>query len=179
MVWNKRFRCRFLQHRSGSDSGTLKSRMDSGFANAFTAVFAWTEAVCLDKQSILQLLKSPTVNVWKWWSEGSDTNDLKIEMEILKVKMKMVNVTQMRIETEMLNGVANCRGSVAGTYDPVFLSSCFPISILDSVWVFLMAFTSSAFAFTFSFTSLCSFFTSTSLLSLLLSLFEFMLLYLL
>ncbi len=106
-------------------------------------------------------------------------------MKILKIKIKMVNVTRMQIKTEMLNGVAKCRGSVTGTSDPVFLSSCFPISILNSVWVFLMAFTSSAFAVTFAFasvenvTSLFSFFTSTSLLLLLLSLFEFMLLYLL
>ncbi len=108
---------------------------------------------------------------------------------MLKFKMKWVHVTQMQIETEMFQGVVKCRGSVAGTSDPVFLSTCFPISILNSVWVFLMAFTSSAFAFTFAFASvenvtrLCSFFTSTFLLllllSLLLSLFEFVLLYLL
>ena len=106
-------------------------------------------------------------------------------MNILKTKMKMVNVTQMQIKTDMLNGVAKCRGSVTGKSDPVFLSSCFSISILNSVWVFFMAFTSSAFAVTFAFasvenaTSLFSFFTFMSLLSLLLSLFEFMLLYLL
>jgi hypothetical protein len=86
----------------------------------------------------------------------------------------MVNVTQMRIKTGMLNGVAKCRGSVTGKPDPVLLSSCSPISILNSVWVFLMAFTSSAFAVTFAFasvenvTSLFLFFTFLSLLSLLL-----------
>ncbi len=101
-------------------------------------------------------------------------------MKILKIEMRMVNVTQMQIKTEMLNVVAKCRGSVTGTSDPVLLSSCFPIFILNSVWVFLMAFTSSAFAVTFVSTSveivtiLFSFFAFMPLLSLLLSFFEFL-----
>jgi len=157
--------------------------MESGFANAFTAVLAVTEAVCRDKQSILQSLRSPMVNVWKRWSDGSDTNDLKIEMKILKVKMKMGNVMRVQIKTKMLNGVAKCRGSVAGESDPIFLSSCFSVSILNPVEVFAMVFTSSAFAVTSAFvfvnnvTSLFSFLTCMSVLSLLISLFEFSLSY--
>ena len=96
------------------------------------------------------------------------------------MKMKMVNVTQMQIIMDMLNVVAKCRGSVTGKSDPILLSSCFPISILNSVCVFFMAFTSSAFAVTFAsasvenVTSLFSFLTFMSLLSPLLSLFEFL-----
>ena len=52
--------------------------------------------------------------------------------------MKMVNVTQMQIITDMLNVVAKCRGSVTGKSDPILLSSCFPISILNSVCVFFL-----------------------------------------
>ncbi len=153
--------------------------MKSGFANAFTAVLAGTEAVCRDKQSILQSLRSPMVNVWKRWSDGSFTNDLKIEMKILKAKMKMGNVMRVQIKTKMLNGVAKCRGSVTGESDPIFLSSCFSVSILSPVEVFAMVFTSSAFAVTSAFvfvnnvTSLFSSLTCTSVLSLLISLFEF------
>ncbi len=159
--------------------------MESGFANAFTVVFARTETVCRDKQSILQSLKSPMVNVWKWWSDGSDTIDLQMEMKIMKIKMKMVNVMWVQIKTEMLNGEAKCGGSVICESSLIFLSSRFSNSILNSVRGLSTTFTLSVFALTVAFASienvirLCSFFASTSLLSLLLSLFEFMLLYLL
>ncbi len=95
----------------------------------------------------------------------------------------MGKVMRVQIKTEMLNGVAKCRGSVTGESDPIPLSSCFSISLLNPVKVFAMVFTSSAFAVTFAFvfvnnvTSLFSFFTFTSLLSLLVSLFEFSLSY--
>jgi hypothetical protein len=115
--------------------------MESGVANAATAVLAWDEAVFCDEQSISQSLRFPKVNVRKGWSKGPNKNGLKIKIRILKIKMKMVNVTQMRIKTVMLNVVAKCRGSVTGKSDPALLSSCLPISILNSVWVFLMAFT--------------------------------------
>jgi hypothetical protein len=97
----------------------------------------------------------------------------------------------MQFKMEMLNLVAKYRGSVTGKSGFILLSSCFPISVLNPVCVFLMAFTSSAYAVTFVSTSvenvtfLSSFFTFTPLLSLFefLSLFpllclSFMLLYL-
>ncbi len=67
--------------------------MESEFASAFTKVSAWTEAVCRDKQNILHSLRSPTVNVLKWWSKGSDTTELEIEMKFLKIEM--VNIMEM------------------------------------------------------------------------------------
>ncbi len=118
--------------------------MESEFASVFTKVSAWTEAICRDKQSILQSLRSPTVNVWKWWSQGSDTTELEIEMKFLKIKM--VNIMEMWIKTGMLNMVVKCGGSVIVGSDPIFLFNCFSISILNPVGVFSMAFTSFTFA---------------------------------
>ncbi len=102
-------------------------------------------------------------------------------MKLLKIKM--VNVMWMQIKTGMLNVVAKCGGTVTGDSDPIFLSSCFSISILNPVRVFSMAFTSSTFAVTFAFVfvnnviGFSSFLTFASLFSLLISLFEFSLSY--
>ncbi len=107
----------------GRVSGTLKDRVESGFAGAITAVSAWDDAVSCDAQSISQTLRFPKVNVWK----------IEIKMKMVKIKMKMVNVTWMQFKVEMLNVVAKCRGSVTGKSGFILLSSRFPISILNSV----------------------------------------------
>ncbi len=113
--------------------------MAKALGESFLSLRKGTEAVCSDKQSILQSLRSPMVNVWKWWSDGSDTNDLKIETEMSKVKMKMVNVMWVLIKTEMLNGVAKCRGSVTGGSDLIFhlAASLFPSWILLGSFLWL------------------------------------------
>ncbi len=95
----------------------------------------------------------------------------------------MVNVMWMQIKMKMLIVTAKCGGSVTGDSDSIFLSNCFSISLLNPIRVFSMAFTSSTFAVTFAFAfvnnviSFSSFLTSTSLFSLLISLFEFILSY--
>ncbi len=52
--------------------------MESGFASAFTKVFAWTEAVCRDKQRIFAIaeisngkcLKMVIQKIWYNWIEN-------------------------------------------------------------------------------------------------------------
>ncbi len=79
----------------------------------------------------------------------------------------------MQIKTEMLSVVGKRGGSVTGDSDPIFLSNCVSISILNPVRVFSMAFTLSTFAVTFAFElvnnviSFSSFLTFTFLFSLL------------
>ena len=51
---------------------------------------------------------------------------------------------------ELVNAAAKCRYNVICKSDPVILSICFPNSLLSFVCVFLMAFTSAAFAVTLS-----------------------------
>ncbi len=95
----------------------------------------------------------------------------------------MVNVMWIQIKMEMLNVVAKCGRSVTGDSASIRLSKCFSFSTLNSTRVFSMAFTSSPFAVTFAFAfinnviSFSSFLTSTSLFSLLVSLFEVILSY--
>ena len=85
----------------------------------------------------------------------------------------------MQIKLEMLNVVAKWGGS-----EPVDATfNCFSFSTLNSLRVFSMAFTSSAFAVVFASAfvncviSFSLFFTSTSFFSLSMSLFEFILSY--
>jgi hypothetical protein len=77
--------------------------------------------------------------------------------------------------------VVKCGGSVIVGSDPIFLSNCFPISILNPVRVLSMAFTSFTFAFilAFVFVNASSFLTFTSFpsLFLLFSLLKFCFLY--
>jgi hypothetical protein len=174
LTWpeSKCFGTRRFRRGAGCVSGTLKSRMESGFASAFTVGFAWAEFVCRDRQGTLQSLRSPMVIVWKWWS---DTNGLKIK--ISKIKMKMVNV-----KMAILNVVAKWGESVTGASASILLSTCFSFPTLNSLRVFSMAFTSSAFAVTFVFAvlnrvfSFSLFFLFLSLFSLLMSSSDFILL---
>ncbi len=148
--------------------------MGSGFASAFTKVSAWAEAVCRDKQGILQSLSFPMVNVWKCWSTGSDTNELKIE----KLKIKRVNVRWMQIKMEMPNVVAKGWGSAIGDSALIFLSNRLSFLTLHSLRVFPVAFTWSNFAVTSvlasinSVISLALFWVFMFLILLLVSLFE-------
>ncbi len=89
----------------------------------------------------------------------------------------MENIMWMQLKLEMLHMVAKWGGSepVGATFN------CFSFATLDSLRVFPMAFTSSAFAVLSAFVnrgiSFSLFFTSTYFFSLLMSLFVFILSY--